>query len=119
MRFSRLADSEGNVLLETIAFVTVAFGLILTAGLNLVQIQQDSLALERIARNSLRQYLVFGDQSLSSIVQANLSISSISDLDNLALSVTCSPDCLTYPHKIFLRLQIGQSSASAFGIIDE
>lgn len=119
MRFSRLNSESGNAILETIGFVTVAFGLILTFGLQLFQLQSNAIELELVARNSLRDYLTHQSETLLETTRRHLGESrDFQDLD-VAIDVVCSPDCLTRPFHIQLSLFVGAIRASAFGVVGE
>lgn len=119
MRFSRLNSESGNAILETIGFVTVAFGLILTFGLQLFQLQSEAMQLELLARNSLRDYLTHQSETLLETTRRHLAESR--DLQGLdvAIDVVCRPDCLNRPFDIQLSLYAGTLRASAFGVVGE
>lgn len=119
MRFSRLHPETGNALLEAIGFVTVAFALILTLGLQLFQLQSDAMELELVARNSLRDYLTQQREPLLETTRRYLSDSK--DLRNLDVSieVLCRPDCVSKPFQVQLVISADNIRASAFGVVGE
>ena len=119
MKTSFLAKDEGNVLLESVGFVAVAFGVVFLAGIQLFEAQADAMALTQLARNSLRYHLVSGNQDLTDAVhQLMLGQSRWSD-KTVDISISCIPDCISTPRDIRLRLVSGQSEALAFGIVNE
>ncbi len=117
MKFSSICDEAGNALVEAVSFVTVAFGLVFSAGLGLFQLQASAIELQSVARNSLRSYLIGEEKSLTQLVRQNLDYNPIWREREVNVSVNCVPDCSAPEHRVILLLSAGAVQAKAFGVI--
>lgn len=116
MRFRSICRDVGSVLIEAVGFVVLAFGIILTAGLGLFELQAAAIELQSIARNSVRSFVLDDSQSLPQLVQRNLSASERWRGREIDIRISCSPDCLAKPTQVRIELSAGQIKAEAFGV---
>lgn len=113
----RIGSDAGNALLEAVGFVTVAFGLLLVAGLELFQLQQSQLELQTIARNAMRSYLIQPQSSIAELVKFNQQQSRAWQNEDVEMLLSCSAGCDLPGGFIVLSIVSGGLSAKAFGVI--
>ena len=114
-----LRDEQGNALLEGVGFAAVAFGLLLTLGMNALNLERESLALQSIARNSMRYYSLHPDEDIEGVV-ASFQREGILSSQSVQVTLSCSnQDCLTRGNLLWLELRTDESVAKAFGVIVE
>ena len=117
MKFLR--DEQGNALLEGVGFAAVAFGLLLTLGLNAINLEREALALQSIARNSMRYYSLHPDKDIEGVV-ALFQRESFLTAQSVQVTLGCSnQDCLTRGSLLWLELRTDALAAKAFGVIVE
>lgn len=112
----KIASDRGGALIESVGFVTVAFSLLLSSGLELFKIEQQQLELSSIARNSLREYLLNPTENLEEIVAKWQSLSSDFDASQLEFNVECSAYCTTPGALIKFQLRSDNLAVNAFAI---
>jgi hypothetical protein len=114
-----LSDESGNSLLEGVGFAAVAFGLLLSLGMNALSLEREELALSAIARNAMRSYLLHSSTDLHEAV-AKFQQDSVLATQPLQISISCAnQDCVTKGNLIWLYLSTDELSARAFGVISE
>lgn len=116
MKFRFIRQDAGSALLEAVGFAVLVFGMILTAGLGLFQLQAAAIELQSIARNSVRSYVLGEGKSLSDLIQINLEASQLWRDRKIQVSIRCLPDCFTKPTRVRIELTDGQIKAEAFGV---
>ena len=113
----RLSDESGNALLEGVGFAALAFGLLLSLGMNALSFEREELALQSIARNAMRSYLLHSSGDLSEAVLI-FQQESILASQPIQVEITCSNnDCLTKGNLIWLNLSSEELFARAFGVV--
>ena len=114
-----LRDEQGNALLEGVGFAAVAFGLLLTLGMNALNLEREALALQSIARNSMRYYSMHPDKDIEGVV-ASFQRESILASQTIQIIFSCSnQDCITKGNLLWLELRTDELEAKAFGVIVE
>lgn len=115
----RLSSDQGNALLEGVGFAAIAFGLLMTLGLNVLTLERDELTLMSIARNSMRAFLLQDSEDLESAVAMFQEQTTLAN-DALDVRVRCErQDCRTRGNLIWLEIHSDDLVASAFGVIGE
>ena len=115
----RFSEERGNALLEGVGFAAVAFGLLLSLGMNALSLEREELALSAIARNAMRSYLLHSSTDLHEAV-AKFQQDSVLATQPLQISISCTnQDCLTQGNLIWLYLSADELNAKAFGVIGE
>ena len=115
----RLSHDAGNALLEGVGFAAVAFGLLFSLGMYVLSLERDELALESIARNSMRAYLLDISSDLPAAV-SRFQTESILSSQAIQIEISCTnDDCTSQGNLIWLKLTTDELSARAFGVIDE
>jgi hypothetical protein len=113
-----LSDEDGNILLEAVAFTTLAFGLILTLGIDLFQLERRQIGLEQLARNSTRFFLLNPESDFSEAISTFQELDSQLQDDQLKFSIKCQPtDCDSSGTFVSLEITSGDNVAKAFGVI--
>lgn len=114
-----LRDEQGNALLEGVGFAAVAFGLLLTLGMNALNLEREALVLQSIARNSMRYYSLHPDKDIEGVV-ASFQRESILASQSVQVTLSCSnQDCLNRGNLLWLELRTEELEAKAFGVIVE
>lgn len=117
MNSRKLSSETGNALVEAVCFVTIAFGLVLSSGIELFEMQKSSLELQSIARNSLRSFLIDPSQDLSLVVRNNQLDSPRFRNETFSVEINCNPNCDSPSGTIQLKITSLGSSAEAFGVL--
>jgi hypothetical protein len=113
-----LSNEDGNILLEAVAFTTLAFGLILSLGIDLVQLERRQIGLEQLARNATRYFLLNPDSDFSEALSTFQELDSQLQDDRLTFAVRCQPtDCDSSGTFVSLEITSGNNVAKAFGVI--
>lgn len=111
MNFSKtLREERGSALFEFLIFgIVMQLGL-LTAGLQILNLQSSQLVAESIARHSLRSYVITGtnpDETVKQLLQDY----EITSAPNVQFS--CSPNCDELGALVSVVVSIGGAKASA------
>ncbi|MEI8231823.1 MAG: hypothetical protein WCG32_04595 [Actinomycetes bacterium] len=119
MKISRVIDNDsGSILLEAVSFAAMAFGLLLTLGLNILDLERRQLGIEQVARNAIRYYLLSPNSDLSEAVFTFQSLDVQFDDDQVGVLIDCSPsDCDASGSLVWLELKAGANSSRAFGVV--
>jgi len=113
-----LSDEDGIILLEAVAFTTLAFGLILSLGIDLVQLERRQIGLEQLARNAARFFLLNPDSDFSEAISTFQELDSQMQVDQITLALRCQPtDCEASGTFVSLEITSGDNVAKAFGVI--
>jgi len=113
-----LSDEDGIILLEAVAFTTLAFGLILSLGIDLVQLERRQIGLEQLARNAARFFLLNPDSDFSEAISTFQELDSQMQDDQITLALRCQPtDCEASGTFVSLEITSGDNVAKAFGVI--
>ena len=117
MKSKFMTSEDGNALLEGIAFLAVAVGLVLTLSLQVLDLERKQLALSSLARNSMRSYLVESRTDLVGTVLALQAGMPLIAKEQLTVSITCqSSFCNRAGELMWLRISADDLSALAYGI---
>lgn len=113
----RISNETGNALLEGVSFAALSFGLVLSSGLGLFQVESDQLALNLLARNVTRDYLLDPQVSLESVLQRWQVINPEFRHRQVALAVNCEGDC---SKGSILQIELSSNGlvSSSFGVLD-
>ena len=112
-------DEQGNALLEGVGFAAVAFGLLLTLGMNALTLERESLSLQSIARNAIRYYSIHPTTEIDGVV-ALFQRDSVLASEVIQVDLTCSnQDCQKPGNLFWLELRTEELQAKAFGVIVE
>lgn len=112
-----IRDEQGNAILESVSFAAVAFGLVLTSGLALFQMQEDQLELQILTRNVMRELSLHPEVSVNDALQKWKSFSPSWKGRDVLVEFTCHSPC--WPGSVeWLRLSGSGLQASGFGISD-
>jgi hypothetical protein len=112
-------DEQGNALLEGVGFAAVAFGLLLTLGMNALNLEREALSLQSIARNAIRYYALNPTKEIVGVV-ALFQSDSILASEAVQVNLTCSnQDCQKPGNLFWLELRTEELQAKAFGVIVE
>lgn len=112
-------DEQGNALLEGVGFAAVAFGLLLTLGMNALTLEREALSLQSIARNAIRYYALHPKKEIVGVV-ALFQRDSILASEAIQVHLTCSnQDCQKPGNLFWLELRTEELQAKAFGVIVE
>ena len=111
-------DDSGSILLEAVGFAALAFGLLLTMGLNLLDLERKQLGIEQITRNAFRYYILHPNSGLSVAIQNFKYLDRRFDDEHLELSVHCTPsNCSETGSFVWLEARAGSNTAKAFGVV--
>ena len=115
---NRLANEEqGSALIEVVAFAAIAFGLVLTLGFQMLEQERKVLELKSLSRNAMRSFLISTAGDVFDEVFRLQSQSRLLAEESLSVSTSClQAECDKPNTLIWLELQIGDSSAKAFGV---
>ncbi len=114
-----LRDERGNALLEGVGFAAVAFGLLLTLGMNALTLEREALALQSIARNVMRYYALHPGKEIADVV-ALFQRDGILASESIQVIFNCSnQDCVTTGNLYWLELRTEELKTKAFGVIVE
>lgn len=113
----KISDETGNALLEGIVFAAFSFGLVLSSGLTLFQVEADQLALNGLARNVSRDYLMNSSVPINEVLQKWQSVCSNWKDRELELKVICGGECTTGAI-LHIELSSAGLTASSFGVVD-
>jgi hypothetical protein len=115
---NRLANEEqGSALIEVVAFAAIAFGLVLTLGFQMLEQERKVLELKSLSRNAMRSFLISPAGDVFDEVFRLQSQSRLLAEESLSVSTSClQAECDKPNTLIWLELQIGDSSAKAFGV---
>jgi len=113
----RISNETGNALLEGVSFAALAFGLVLSSGLSLFQVESDQLALNLLARNVTRDYLLDPHVPLESVLQKWQVINPEFRHRQVELAVNCEGDC---SQGSILQIELFSNGlvSSSFGVLD-
>lgn len=109
-------SDKGNVLVEVVAFVSVAFVLLLESGLNLFHIEKQQQELSQIARNSLREHLLYPEEDLGDIIENWKSQSGEFASSQIDYQISCLSCCESPGAIVQVRLSAEGVSVSAFAV---
>lgn len=110
-----ISDERGNALLEGVSFAALGFGLVLSLGLHLYQVQEDQLELQGLARNLTRVIALHPEVNANDELN-NLKFLSKSWRDKeINLEVFCEEPCVS-GSVLHLRLSGSGLTAISFGI---
>lgn len=112
-------DEQGNALLEGVGFAAVAFGLLLTLGMNALNLEREALSLQSIARNAMRYYSLHPTKEMDGVV-ALFQRDSILASQSIQVSLICSnQDCQKPGNLFWLELRTEELQVKAFGVVVE
>jgi len=112
-------DEKGNALLEGVGFAAVAFGLLLTLGMNALNLEREALSLQSIARNAIRYYSLHPTKEIDGVV-ALFQRDSVLASQPIQVSLICSnQDCQKPGNLFWLELRTEELQAKAFGVVVE
>ena len=112
-----LSFETGSALIEVVAFAAVAFGLVLSLGLNLLQNERELLELQGIARNAMRAHLKDPTGDILQEIARYLSNTKLLSNQNLNVAMNCVPaDCNQIGSLMFLELSIEDKKVQSFGV---
>jgi len=115
---SRVLSSEaGSALIEVVAFAAVAFGLVLSLGLDLLQNERELLELQGISRNAMRAHLKDPTGDILQEIARYQSNTKLLSNQNLNVAMNCLPaDCDQIGSLMFLELSIEDKKVQSFGV---
>ena len=117
MKTNLFSQDRGSALIEVVAFAFVGFGLVLTLGFDLLEQERKVLALEGIARNTMRSFLLNSSDDMFEEVARQQESSQLWKEEPLDVSMNCSPTNCSLPNSlIWLRIKAGDLEAKAFGV---
>ena len=117
MKNRLLSSDDGNALLEGVAFLAVALGLVFALSIQVFEMERRQLALSGLARNSMRSYLVESRTDLEGTVLSIQAKTPLLSQDQLSIDVTCRSKLCDDPGElIWLRLRTENLTALAYGI---
>lgn len=113
----RISNENGNALLEGVSFAALSFGLVLSSGIGLFQVESDQLALNLLARNVTRDYLLDPQVPLATVLQRWQIISPNFKQSQVSLAVNCEGDCSS---GAILQIELASNGlvSSSFGVVD-
>ena len=112
----KIRSERGNVLVEVVAFVALAFGLVLDAGLELFKLEKQQLQLSVVSRNSLREYMSNSSDSLAEIIWRWQSRSTEFSAERMEFNLVCLSDCDQKGSIVSLQLRSENLAVDAFAI---
>jgi hypothetical protein len=112
----RIRDDAGNALLEGVSFAALAFGLVFSSGISLFQVESNQLALNSLARNVTRDYLLHPENSLNSLLDRWQRLSPGLMSSKVELRFDCEGDCVS-GSIVQIELKAQGLVADSFGVI--
>lgn len=109
-------NDRGNVLVEVVAFVSVAFVLVLESGLTLFHLEKLQQELSQIARNSLREHLLYPEENLGDIIENWKSQSGEFTSSQIDYQFSCISGCQGPGAIVQVRLSAEGVSVSALAV---
>lgn len=117
MRSRLLSYETGSALIEVVAFAAVAFGLVLSLGLDLLQNERELLELQGISRNAMRAHLKDPTGDILQEIARYQSNTKLLSTQNLDVAMNCLPaDCHQLGSLIFLELSLEDKKVQSFGV---
>lgn len=115
---SRLHRSEtGSALIEVVAFAAVAFSLVLSLGLDLLQNERELLELQGLSRNAMRAHLKDSTGDILQEIARYQSNTKLLSNQNIDVAINCIPtNCNQLGSLIFLELSLEDKKVQSFGV---